>query len=64
MKLSNELRKKIKNDMLLHLRNIDAESRVNLQLYNKVINRGEKLRILKMDIEIPKDTMQGARLWL
>lgn len=56
MKLADEVRNKIQKDMLVHLRNINAVSLVNLELYTEIMRRGEKVKIFESEVEIPKDT--------
>jgi hypothetical protein len=56
MKVPKAIRTKIKNEMLGHFRNLNTDMHVNLQLYNQVIKRGEKINVLEREVNIQRDT--------
>jgi hypothetical protein len=56
MKLSQSIKSQIKRDLVGHFRNINAERRTNLRLYNEVLNAGQKLKVLEREVDIPRDT--------
>jgi len=56
MKLSQAMKIQIKGDTLDHFRNLNTEHRINLQIYDEVLNRGEKLKVFESEVDIPRDT--------
>lgn len=56
MKLSQDVRSKIKRDILRDVRNLKAEKRVNLQLYDEMLNVGETIRAFSQEVVLRRNT--------
>lgn len=56
MKFSEELKTKIKESHMGHLKALNAERDVNIYLYDNVLWTGKKLKALGKEIEVPSNT--------
>jgi hypothetical protein len=56
MKLSQSLIVQVKRDIVRHFRSLKAEKRVNLRLYDEVLNAGEAIRAFNQEVVLPRNT--------
>ncbi|HPE51117.1 MAG TPA: hypothetical protein PLS83_06440, partial [Methanothrix soehngenii] len=56
MKLSQALKAQLKSEIFSDIRDINVERRVNLSLYDEVLNAGKKIRVFDKEVVIPRNT--------
>ncbi len=56
MKLIQTIKTQVKQNTLAHFSNLNTEQRINLQLYDEMLNGGETLSAFERVVEIPRDT--------
>lgn len=56
MKLSQAMRAQIKRNILSNFRSLNAQRRVNLSIYDEILNVGETLRVFNQEVVIRRNT--------